>query len=439
MVADPGINRWSVRAFAGDFAFSYVVRLATTTPLLLAALTVASCHAKPVRPASAAASGPSRYLFLWAGDADKADSDFLAVVGADPHRPDYASVVATLPVDVKGSRPHHTEYEMPAGGVLWANGFDASRTFLFDLRDPPHPAIRAAFGDPDPFGHPHSYARLPNGGILATMQWEKRGDQHETGGLVEFDAGGKVLRTVRASAPATDATIRPYSLVVLPALDRVVTTATDMHLQARSRAVQIWRLSDLALLQTLLLPPGSRGDEQWLTAEPRALPDGRVLVNTFTCGLYLVSGLGGATASAEWVHSSPWDETRDARRFCAVPVLVEHFWIQTSGPEHAVISLDVSDPRHPREVGRLALGPDDVPHWIAIEPGGDRLVITGYNALESRVLLARIDRRTGALSLDTSFKAAGASEPGVDFGRAVWPHGSTGKAIPHGAVFSRPS
>lgn len=414
------------------------MRRRSTSLLLVAAIAVGACHAKPGRPAPASGGGPSRFLFLWAGDADKQDSDFLAVVGVDPRSPDYASVVATLPVGVTGSRPHHTDYEMPADGILWANGFDASRTFLFDLRDPAHPALRAAFGDPDPFGHPHSYARLPNGHILATMQWEKRADQHETGGLVEFDPAGRVVRTARAAVPAIDATVRPYSLAVLPALDRVVTTATDMHLQARSRAVQIWRLSDLTLLQTLLLPPGSRGNEQWLTAEPRALPDGRVLVNTFTCGLYLLSGLGSGAASAEWVHSSPWDETRDARRFCAVPVEVGRFWIQTSGPEHAVISLDVSDPRRPREVSRLALGPEDVPHWVAIEPNGDRLVITGYGAIESRVLMARVDRRTGALSLDATFKAPGAADTGVDFGRAAWPHGATGKAIPHGAVFSRP-
>jgi hypothetical protein len=413
--------------------------LRSPTPLLLlAALGIGACHVQVARQGPAPAAGPSRFVFLWAGDADKRDSDFLAVVGADPHRPDYASVVATLPVGVIGSRPHHTDYEMPADGILWANGFDASRTFLFDLRDPAHPALRAAFGDPHPFGHPHSYARLPNGHILATMQWQMRGDQHDTGGLVEFDAAGHVVRAAAAAVPDIDATVRPYSLAVLPALDRVVTTATDMHLLVRSRAVQIWRLSDLALLQTLLLPPGSRGNEQWLTAEPRPLPDGRVLVNTFTCGLYLVSGLAGKTASAEWVHSSAWDETRDARRFCAVPVLAGPFWIQTSGPEHAVISLDVSDPRHPREVSRVTLGPEDVPHWIALDPAGERLVITGYGSLESRVLLARVDRRSGALVLDTSFKAPGAADAGVDFGRAEWPHGATGKAIPHGAVFSRP-
>lgn len=57
-------------------------------------------------------------------------------------------------------------------------------------------------------------------------------------------------------------------------------------------------------------------------------------------------------------------------------------------------------------------------------------MITGYGQLESRVLLAKLDRATGALRLDTTFN--------VDFGRDQWPHGPTGRAVPHGAVFSRP-
>src|SRR5262249_60608479 len=99
---------------------------------------------------------------------------------------------------------------------------------------------------------------------------------------------------------------------------------------------------------------------------------------------------------------------------------------------------DISDPGHPRETGRLTLGPGEIPHWIALEPTGDRLVITGYEAIESRVLLARLDRTTGALRLETTFKPRGAEQPGVDFARERWPHGPTGQAMPHGARFNRP-
>jgi hypothetical protein len=377
--------------------------------------------------------GASRFLYAWAGDADKHDSDFLAVIDVDPGSPTYASVVKTLPAGAIGTRPHHTNYEMPADGVLWANGFDSGQTFRFDLRDPASPRLLGMFGAVLPFSHPHSYTRLANGHVLATFQHRIDHGQAETGGLVELDGDGRMLRSANAGVPTIDPGIRPYSLAVIPALDRVVTTATDMHLETHSSAVQVWRLSDLTLLKTILLPPGSRGNENAMTAEPRVLEDGRtVLVNTFTCGLYQLTDLAGETPSAEWVYSTPWQ----APPYCAVPAVVGHFWIQTSGPEHAVISLDISDPRHPKEVSRLTLQPHEIPHWIAVEPGGDRVVITGYDLIESRLLLASVDRATGALRLDTTFKPHGAALPGVDFSREQWPHGATGRAIPHGAVFS---
>ena len=135
--------------------------------------------------------------------------------------------------------------------------------------------------------------------------------------------------------------------------------------------------------------------------------------------------------------TSTWNGRWEGKSFCAVPEVVGRFWIQPSGTEHALVSLDVSDPDQPREVGRLVLGDTDAPHWVAGEPGGDRLIVTGYGGLESRALMARIDRATGALRLDEAFTTPGAARPGVDFGRDAWPHGATGPAIPHGAVFSR--
>jgi len=388
---------------------------------MVAVTLLGACH--PGAPASAPLAAPSRYLFVWAGDADRQQSDFLAVIDADPRSASYTSVVATLPVGTIGTRPHHTEHEMPAGGVLWANGFDSGVTYRFDLRDPLHPRLAGSFKDPAPYHHPHSYVRLPNGNVLATFQMRSGTDGHATGGLVEFDTAGRVIRSASAAAPV-DSGIRPYSLAILPGIDRVVTTATDMHLQARSRAVQIWRLSDFALLQTIMLPPGPSGDASRMTAEPRVMPDGRtVLVNTFTCGLYLLRGLEGGTATAEWIYSVPWQ----APPFCALPVTFGRYWLQTNAPDHAVVSLDVSDPARPREVSRLTLGVNEIPHWMALEPNGGRVVVTGYRDIESRVLLARVDRSTGALVRDTM----------VSFDRESWPHGASGRAIPHGAVFSR--
>jgi 56kDa selenium binding protein (SBP56) len=402
--------------------------------LLAGVAIIWGCHTGAPTTVTGRAVPESRYLFVWAGDSDKQESDFLAVIDVDRRSPTYAQVITTLPVGATATMPHHTEYQMPASDELWANGFAAGRTFRFDLHDPTRPRLAGAFDEAGGFRHPHSFARLANGHLLGTFQ-HRAGDDQAAGGLVELDTAGRALRAVSAATSGEEPTVRPYSIAVVPALDRVITTATDMHLEARSRAVQIWRLSDLTLLHTLLLPPGPRGDENQLTAEPRVLADGHtVMVNTFTCGLYLLRGLDGGTPSAEPVRSSPYAEGK----FCAVPVVAGHFWLQPSGVEHAVVSLDVADPSHPREAGRLELGPEEVPHWLALEPSGRRLVITGYRELATWVLLADLDPATGTVTLDTTFKARGAARPGLFFGRAVWPHGGTGAAIPHGAVFARP-
>ena len=229
-----------------------------------------------------------------------------------------------------------------------------------------------------------------------------------------------------------DPTIRPYSLCVVPGLDRAVTTSTDMA-GALNPAVQVWRLSDLSLRNTVVLEPGSLGSEHLGTAEPRLLADGRtVLVSTFSCGLYKLDGLE-EEPSAELVYSFPQREGT----YCALPVVTERFWIHTVPAEHALVVLDITDPNRPVEVARLTLEPDDVPHWIGLEPGGERIVITGYAGLAGRVLLARLDHESGKLELEESFREPLAGRPGVDLRRASWPHGEAGPAAPHGAVFSR--
>jgi hypothetical protein len=228
-----------------------------------------------------------------------------------------------------------------------------------------------------------------------------------------------------------------YSAAVVKSLDRIVTTTTDMDpSRAPTREIQIWRLSDLALLRTITLPNGpGGGTESQLTAEPRVLADGRtVLVSTFSCGLYLLEGLDSDTPSGRLVASFP----RKEKWFCAVPVVVGRYYLVTVPAWSAVVSLDISDPAAPREVSRVTLGSDDVPHWIAVSPNQRRVVVTGYGTMRNRVVLLRFDPATGALSLDESFREPGASDPGYRMDDKTWPHGGRAAGIPHGAVFGKP-
>jgi len=388
--------------------------------------------------ASSSEQAARQYLYLWTAAADGVQPDFLAVLDVTEADDRYGRLVTTLPVPGRANGPHHTEHEMPADAQLFANGFESGQSFVFDLSDPVKPRIVGQFGDVEGYSHPHSFLRLPNGNVLATFQMRHGHDSGamRTGGIVEMTPAGAPVRSSSADSPATDPGQRVYSAAIIPALDRIVTTTTDMHGDSpASRNLQVWSLKDLELLHTFPLPDGPVGNEGLLTAEPRLLDDGRtVLVSTFRCGLYLMEGLESDSPSARLVASFP----EKAGEFCAIPVIAGHFYLVTVPAWNAVVSLDISDPSAPREVSRMTLGAQDVPHWIAMSPDRRRVVVTGYEGLKHRVLIARFDPATGRLAMDTRFREEGATEAGFRLDDKTWPHGGDAKGIPHGALFSRP-
>ena len=391
----------------------------------------------------------SPYLFVWSGDAAHQASDFLAVVDAKPSSSTYGRVVATLPVGASGIMPHHTEYEFPERNVLFANGWTGGRTFLLDLNEPLHARVAGQFLDRAGYTLPHSFARLPNGHVLATFQ--SRGEGYAPGGgLVELDETGAAVRSVSAIDPTVDKNlIWPYSLAIVPQSDRVVSTSTPMGWpdwatlppnswplkkinDQQTAQLQVWRLSDLQLLKTITLVDPKGDKHHVFPAEPRLLSDGSVLVGTFNCGLFRVKDLDDAKPSAEMVYAFPGGN--GSRNICAVPVVVGHYWIQTVAELPGLIALDVSNPEKPVEVSRLQLDMHFMmPHWLAADRQGDRLVITGDE--QSWVVVARFNPQKGALSLDQTFREPGAKQLGVSFDRQDWPHGKSGRAIVHGALF----
>lgn len=380
---------------------------------------------------------PARHLYVWSGDVDRADPDFLAVLDADPESPAYGRVIASVTAGRTGTWPHHTEHRTPESRHLFANGFMTGETFRFDLTASEAPRLLGSFAAAAGLTYPHSYERLPNGNVLATFQGH--GEQNvDPGGLVELTDGGEVVRSASAADPAAPgALLRPYSLAIVPGLDRVVVTSYDMGedmgfrggRRGRTRAVQVWRLSDLSVVATIDLPPGPGGGGNEQPGEPRVLADGRtVLVSTFTCGLYRITGLASGAPGAEFVHGF-------AGGGCAVPVVTGDFWIQSVPSAHAVMALDVSDPSAPREVSRVTLGSRNFPHWLALDPAGGRIVVADRGDGEPRISVLMVDRETGDLAVDERFRDPDSERPGVDFGRAEWPHGATGPARPHGSVF----
>ena len=249
---------------------------------LFAGLALASSLlATPVQAAEPTAEAPKHSLFVWAGDRDKQGNDFLLVIDADPRSPNFGRMVTSLETDQKTVRPHHTEYTMPASGMLFANDHDAGRSFVLDVRNPLQPSVVTSFNDMGGYAHPHSYLRLPNGNVLATFQHDHAtmhsASRGKSGGLVEINDKGELVRAVSTADPAfPDALLMPYSLAVLPDIDRVVSTNSSMHDDdlLSGTTYQVWRLSDLKLLKTAYFDPGEQGYAHISPEEPRVGPDG---------------------------------------------------------------------------------------------------------------------------------------------------------------------
>lgn len=415
-------------------------------PLFLLA---AACAVGPRQqlPEAPPASGPARYLYIWAGDHDLKESDFLAVVDVRQKSPTYGQVIATETVGMSGTLPHHLEYELPSRGrLLFANGHHHERIFLFDTEQAERPRLVRTLSTVPPFRYPHDFARLPNGNVLVGfLRSEGRspavGDTTSPGGhggIAELDAGGRVLKSLSAADSSISVPIRPYAFAILPLVDRLLTTSAAMMEDTSADVVQAWRLSDLKLLRTLQVPVARLKNGEVLPKghqlpfEPRLMPDGSVLFNAYGCGLYRVTKLDTADPEIRNVYTV--DVPSERLGACGIPVVVSHFWIMTVGRMSMLVTLNIQNPEHPVEVSRLLADTSFRPHWLAKDPGSDRLIVGAENGGENRMLMARVDTVTGRLFWDESFRSLEGSL-GISFRRDKWPHGETGEAFGHAALF----
>ena len=249
--------------------------------------------------------------------------------------------------------------------------------------------------------------------------------------LVEIDESGRAIRAASsADAAFPGAALQPYSLAVLPKIDRVLVSNSPMQNDGllRSNTAQLWRLSDLKLLKTFRLDPGEQLYAHLSPEEVRVGPDGAAYIQTLACGLERVTVMDSDQPKAQLVYTFPGS-------WCGVPKFAGRYLVESVPDIHGFIVLDMSDGVHPREVSRLVISPDYAAHWTGLDPETGRIVITSERAGD-RTYLLKLDPATGALSIDTAFRGEDGL-PGFSFAERKWPHGWTGAGRPHGAVFSR--
>jgi hypothetical protein len=399
------------------------VRLLPRVVLLLAAGLV-SCAPKP-----------SRYLYVWAGTGHASHgrgTNFLAILNADPTSSDYGKVIDATVAD-SGMMPHHAEFVLPINRPLFVNDFMTGENLLIDHQEPLAPRVMGRVDHAPRFRMPHSFARFQDSLVVATLQFGDSSEAGNPGGLAMFSDAGRLLRSTSArDSTMPGAPIRPYGLTLLPAIDRIVTTSSPMDTERTADVIQIWRLSDLSLLKTVPVPGAEADSLERYPFELRTMADGRtVLLNSYNCGLYVISGIDGPAPAIELVH-----QLRNPTRIgCSVPVLTDRWWVMPIAYGHTIVSMDIRDPARPQVVSELNTDSTFFPHWLSADPASDRVVVTEQGDGPGRVMMLRLDRQTGKLSWDEKFRDQGATTNGIDFTKRTWPKGISGAAMPHAALF----
>jgi hypothetical protein len=88
-------------------------------------------------------------------------------------------------------------------------------------------------------------------------------------------------------------------------------------------------------------------------------------------------------------------------------------------------------------VASLTFDEGFIPHLAQVDPGTYRVAVTGIGPDAGQVLMYWVDPDTGELTLDEAFGQADGLGPGFSMTRDGWPHGPTGPAVPHAALFGR--
>ena len=406
------------------------------------------------------------YLLVWAGDADRQNSDFLAVLDADPTSPSYGKVLRTYPVRSRGNEPQALLGAPRADRRVFASGVLTNRTFVFDVRQPL--AARLVHID-EPgagrrFGAPHDYVTLPNGHVLGTCTdaLRYRGEPREIlgapGGLVELDADGGFVREIPAADPAArHLIIAPFGAAASPSLGRLVTTNAGHGYAATTRSermpgisVQVWELDGLRLQKTAILDADKRGEENLGPIMARFLQRKSVLYVGTDQGsaLYASDSIGSPSP----VFQLAFDFGPGALGGGTAITPDDRFLVEALGGSSRVASLDLADPWHPKLVSAVRLDRDPLdtakarpggPHGLAMSADGTRIAVADYTVDvpgyrhdgDHRVYMLRLDSATGRLRIDGAFQDELTGEVGVSFERASWPHGATGSARPAGLLF----
>jgi hypothetical protein len=411
-------------------------RVAAAMTIAVALLGCGGAGPRPVPPSD------DHWLVVWAEDADRRQSDFLAVIDPD------GTVVRTIPVKSAGNVPQALNSEMRRDRLVFATGARTNRTFVFDLRDPRRGTL-VAVDDPGPdrpLSGPRGVATVPGGRAIVACADETgfSGTPQEVlqspGGLRVLGEDGRFVQDLPARDPAARGFIvAPAGIAVHPGLRQIVTTSEGHGFTPTARGelvpgmtVQRWSIAGPTFMKNLILPAGPRGEENLAPRTPAFLHrKPSLVVNAYEGGgifvsetmdldepLFLLAKDFGASARPDGAAVTPDDR----------------FYVTALAGAGRLVSLSIDDVHKVREVSSLSVGDPGRDAPLAMSLDGRRIAVSDGR----RVRRVALDPGTGRLRPDGSFRDEQTGDPGVDFGRTSWPHGETGPARPRALLFVSP-
>ncbi|MEP6357249.1 MAG: hypothetical protein ABJ081_11265 [Hyphomicrobiales bacterium] len=429
-----------------------------STCAVIATLLLSACSQEPADVKAKGEASP--HLLIFAGDDNEQDSDFMVTFDVDPKSKTFGEPVLSQPVAHKNSMPHHMEYVAPPKGEpIFMNSHHPEVSYIVDVSDEGAASVNMTFKPPAPFRYPHDYTRTPSGTRLVGFLRSEGPSPDPTeelipaghGGVAEYNTNGDLLRSVSAGVPDMKKAVRPYAFALLPEKDRFLVTSAPMHESSWADVVQIYSYSDFSLLHTLDLPVGKLEDGTVMEGSqragfgPRVLDDGSIFLNSYGCAFYHITDVETDKPNLSMVYALDtkrvWRKSH-IRGACGIPVRVGNYWIQPVGTSRAVVVLDISNPDKPREVYRLKTPRFFKPHWLAKDPQSNRFVLGAELGGEQGFFMLRFNEENGELGFDNDFNGV---KDGVIYDttykgylsleRPSWPHGETGTAWGHAALF----
>ncbi|GAQ78976.1 hypothetical protein KFL_000220080 [Klebsormidium nitens] len=403
------------------------------------------------------ASAAEDLLYVWTGDDDHQQPDFLAVLEFNPTSPNYGKVVAKVDLtgpSAFGNEPHHITFSYDkktlAGAGIFSFLFPFSaripaqeQVFFYDTSNPRAPTFNGVTANPLKSGAADELYPLSDGTFLLSSLGTRAGTAE--GAITVLSATGTILGEYPLVPPLES--FDPHGITVREDLDLFITTDFIEPASALSltqllfggiryqKTIRKWRLSTKEIIGTWTVDDKAGPLTNYFIPND---PYGRIIASAVNANkIYLLDpnlngtlgGLKYYTAldltAAGYPNSNPHYVrlTQDGKTA-----------VLTLNAGNKVLLLDLTNPYNIKIKDVLPLPNGANPHYADIHPDQKRVVVVDYflDFKTYGIIHRPGDKIIHVYTFDTGKLIPDPNWPNPDF-KNLFP--AQGVTNPHGTAF----